>query len=512
MLATAVGINSQAGIIFALLGAAEIELEEEGSKQKSNTIAVTETAEKNKGKKNNPAAPLAPSEDIKLKNKSHLSEAVTTTTEEPTTTSGEGEPEVKNVTVNKKEKSVLQAKLTKLAIQIGYGGTVIAVMTVMILILRYSITHFVIKKEPWHVSHIRHYVNHFIVGVTVLVVAVPEGLPLAVTLALAYSVRKMMFDNNLVRHLDACETMGNATAICSDKTGTLTTNRMTVVQCFLAGKTYKSLPNHASLPKPLVDLIIYSISINSGYTSRLLPPREKGGYPTQVGNKTECALLGFVTDIGKSYSMIREEIPEDTLYKVYTFNSQRKSMTTVIQLNNGNFRVFTKGASEILLKKCKFIIGQDGKFHSFPKIELHSMVDDVIEPMASQGLRTICVAYRDFVKEDPQENETLFSEEPDWEMENEIVSKLTCLCVLGIEDPVRDEVRLMSGDSRTSLVCVLGIEDAVRDEVRLMSGDSRTSLICVLGIEDAVRDEIRTNVRRQLVGPHLSVCLALKTQ
>ena len=70
-----------------------------------------------------------------------------------------------------------------------FAGTVIAVMTVMILILRYSITHFVINKEPWHASHIRHYVNHFIVGVTVLVVAVPEGLPLAVTLALAYSVR-----------------------------------------------------------------------------------------------------------------------------------------------------------------------------------------------------------------------------------------------------------------------------------------------------------------------------------
>ena len=78
-----------------------------------------------------------------------------------------------------------------------------------------------------------------IIGVTVLVVAVPEGLPLAVTLSLAYSVKKMMADNNLVRHLDACETMGNATTICSDKTGTLTTNRMTVVQAFCCGKHWK---------------------------------------------------------------------------------------------------------------------------------------------------------------------------------------------------------------------------------------------------------------------------------
>merc|ERR1719500_2198775 len=100
------------------------------------------------------------------------------------------------------EKSVLQAKLTNLAINIGYGGMAISF-------------------------------------VTVLVVAVPEGLPLAVTLSLAYSVKKMMSDNNLVRHLDACETMGNATTICSDKTGTLTTNRMTVVQAYLCSHHYK---------------------------------------------------------------------------------------------------------------------------------------------------------------------------------------------------------------------------------------------------------------------------------
>ncbi len=73
--------------------------------------------------------------------------------------------------------------------------------------------------------------------------------------------------------------------------------------------------------------------------------------PKQVGNKTECALLGFVLDIGQSYEAVREEWPEDRLYKVYTFNSVRKSMSTVIKLSNGNFRLFSKGASEIILKK-----------------------------------------------------------------------------------------------------------------------------------------------------------------
>jgi Ca2+ transporting ATPase len=112
----------------------------------------------------------------------------------------------------------------------------VAVLTVLILIVTFCVETFAIEKKEWSAYYIQHFVKFFIIGVTVLVVVVPEGLPLAVTLALAYSVRKMMLDNNLVRHLDACETMGNATAICSDKTGTLTTNRMTVVQSYIAGK------------------------------------------------------------------------------------------------------------------------------------------------------------------------------------------------------------------------------------------------------------------------------------
>ena len=104
-------------------------------------------------------------------------------------------------------------------------GSTIAVLTVVILIVTFCIQKFVIDQEPWKNEYFNSFVKFLIIGVTVLVVAVPEGLPLAVTLSLAYSVKKMMKDNNLVRHLDACETMGNATAICSDKTGTLTTNR-----------------------------------------------------------------------------------------------------------------------------------------------------------------------------------------------------------------------------------------------------------------------------------------------
>jgi P-type E1-E2 ATPase len=114
-------------------------------------------------------------------------------------------------------------------------GSFVAMCTVLILLIRFSISNYLVNNKAFSLADLNYFIKYLIIGVTVLVVAVPEGLPLAVTLSLAYSVKKMMKDNNLVRHLDACETMGNATSICSDKTGTLTTNRMTAVQSYING-------------------------------------------------------------------------------------------------------------------------------------------------------------------------------------------------------------------------------------------------------------------------------------
>ncbi|KAH0949096.1 hypothetical protein HN011_006226 [Eciton burchellii] len=413
MLVSAVGVNSQAGIIFTLLGAAVDEREQAIKKMKKGeeTVEITGNSHVTGGSVGKHEA-----------GENHHAPAPPSAAES-----------------GKKEKSVLQAKLTKLAIQIGYAGSTIAVLTVVILIIQFCVSTFVIQAKPWRNTYAGDLVRHLIIGVTVLVVAVPEGLPLAVTLSLAYSVKKMMKDNNLVRHLDACETMGNATAICSDKTGTLTTNRMTVVQSYICEKMSKT-PNFSDIPSHIGELILQAISINSAYTSRIMESQDPTELPMQVGNKTECALLGFVLALGKKYQTVRDDYPEETFTRVYTFNSVRKSMSTVIPRRGGGYRLFTKGASEIIMKKCAFIYGRDGHLETFTREMQERLVKNVIEPMACNGLRTISIAYRDFVPGKAEINQVHIDNEPNWDDEDNLVNNLTCLCIVGIEDPVRPEV------------------------------------------------------------------------
>uniref|UniRef100_A0A2K6SG67 Calcium-transporting ATPase n=1 Tax=Saimiri boliviensis boliviensis TaxID=39432 RepID=A0A2K6SG67_SAIBB len=396
MLVTAVGVNSQTGIIFTLLGAGGEEEEKKDKKGKPNPLAAADGAA---------ASNAADSANASLVN----GMSPTATKQQDGAAAMEMQPlksaeggdadDRKKASMHKKEKSVLQGKLTKLAVQIGkagHGGS--ALLTACL---------------P---SASRHPM-------------LPRPSPHCCPLTCPFS-QKMMKDNNLVRHLDACETMGNATAICSDKTGTLTTNRMTVVQAYVGDVHYKEIPDPSSINTKTMELLVNAIAINSAYTTKILPPEKEGALPRQVGNKTECGLLGFVLDLKQDYEPVRSQMPEEKLYKVYTFNSVRKSMSTVIKLPDESFRMYSKGASEIVLKKCCKILNGAGEPRVFRPRDRDEMVKKVIEPMACDGLRTICVAYRDFPS----------SPEPDWDNENDILNDLTCICVVGIEDPVRPEV------------------------------------------------------------------------
>lgn len=154
--------------------------------------------------------------------------------------------------------------------------------------------------------------------------------------------------------------------------------------------------------------------------------------PKQIGNKTECALLGFVNELGESYEKYRSENPNDSFAKVYTFNSARKMMSTIIKnpINN-SFRLHTKGASEIVLAKCSHYLDSNCQKVKLTDEKYSSIIKNIVEKMASNGLRTICIAYRDF---DATKTNS------DWDDEANIISDLTCLCLVGIEDPVRPEV------------------------------------------------------------------------
>ncbi|XP_025019993.1 plasma membrane calcium-transporting ATPase 2 isoform X2 [Python bivittatus] len=445
MVVTAVGVNSQTGIIFTLLGAGGEEEDKKDKKDSSHSSfhppPTTDGAASTIATDNaNTSLVNGKMQDGNMENsqnKAKQQDGAAAMEMQPLKSAegGEGdEKDKRKSNMPKKEKSVLQGKLTKLAVQIGKAGLVMSAITVIILVLYFTIENFVVNKKPWLPEctpvYVQYFVKFFIIGVTVLVVAVPEGLPLAVTISLAYSVKKMMKDNNLVRHLDACETMGNATAICSDKTGTLTTNRMTVVQAYVGDVHYKEIPDPDSVPAKTLDFLVNAIAINSAYTTKILPPEKEGGLPRQVGNKTECGLLGFVLDLKQDYQLVRNQMPEEKLYKVYTFNSVRKSMSTVIKMPDDGFRMYSKGASEIVLKKCSKILNAAGEPRIFRPRDRDEMVKKVIEPMACDGLRTICVAFRDFPS----------NPEPDWDNENDILTDLTCICVVGIEDPVRSEV------------------------------------------------------------------------
>nr|XP_018902399.1 PREDICTED: plasma membrane calcium-transporting ATPase 2-like [Bemisia tabaci] len=346
--------------------------------------------------------------------------------------------------------SYLQKKLSLVAVKISYVATALAVVVTLILILRFTATQYSFNDDRFEVVSFLGYTMHFIfIGVSILLVAIPEGLPMSIAIGLTYTVKQMLKDNCLVRHINACEKMGNATSICCDKTGVLTTNRMAVVQAFISQVPWRTIPQFELLPKTVGELIVESIAYNCSYISNVIPSDRIGALPSYVGNRTECALLRFSLNLGQDYHSLRKKIPEEDLVHVYPFDSERKMMSTVIQTERG-YRVFTKGATEVILAKCSRFHAEDSAVKPMTEKDLKSFLYKVNNPMANDGLRTIAIAYRDF--RDKYEC---------WEDEKEVVKDMILLCILGIEDPIRPEapvairqcqeagvtVRMLTGDN-----------------------------------------------------------------
>ena len=243
--------------------------------------------------------------------------------------------------------------------------------------------------------------NTFMIAVTLIVVSVPEGLPMSVTLSLALSMKRMLASNNLVRKIHACETMGAATVICTDKTGTLTQNRMTVAEArFLVD-----------------DKVLVEQSIAANSTAHI---KEEDGNDKVMGNPTEGALLLWLKSRGDDPMALRASFE---VYDQLTFSTERKYMATVVR-HEGKLRLLIKGAPEIVLGLCTEIAGGASR----------EEILEILRGYQAKAMRTLGFAYKDMAADAYPEG-ALDPKSPDT-----VIGGLTFIGLTAISDPVRPTV------------------------------------------------------------------------
>ena len=355
------------------------------------------------------------------------------------------------------ENTPLQVKLNSLADWIAKLGSAAALLLFIVLFIKFCVQLPGSNESPSEKG--QRFMQIFIVSVTVVVVAVPEGLPLAVTLALSFATVKMLRDNNLVRVLKACETMGNATTVCSDKTGTLTQNKMTVVAMTLGkassfGGNDKPLGKTQDDVQPVSRITNVSIAeftkdlgsngqnllIQSNVLNSTAFDGSHDGVNTFICSKTEVALLTFCRDhLGAG--AVQEIRSDAKVVQVIPFDSKYKFSAIAIKLARGGYRVYVKGASEILLEKCTSVVSkpssQDVNSEYMSEAD-KKMFGATISSYAGQTLRTIGSSYRDFDSWPPPGAES--SEVAGTADINAIHQDMTLIAIYGIKDPLRPSV------------------------------------------------------------------------
>ncbi|KAG7929956.1 hypothetical protein KL925_000698 [Ogataea polymorpha] len=321
------------------------------------------------------------------------------------------------------EETPLQARLSHLADGIARFGFLAAIILFIVLFIKFCVKLGTDYKYLTGAQKGTKFLNILITAITIIVVAVPEGLPLAVTLALAFATTRMTKDGNLVRVLKSCETMGGATAICSDKTGTLTENRMRVVRGFIGDNDFDYTVSRDNgeadlgtisdnLKNSLLDnILLNSTAFEASKEEQISRVQKKGLFkkgdkPQKakveepfVGSKTECALLLLAQE---RFHAINENTPlelireqsQHRIVQVIPFESSRKWGGIVVKTSSG-YRFYIKGASELVFSRCTARTTLDGKIvpiTSATKEEITSKITD----LAEHALRTLCLAHCDF--------------------------------------------------------------------------------------------------------------------
>lgn len=390
------------------------------------------------------------------------------------------------------ENTPLQLKLNVLAELIAKIGSIAGIILFSTLMIRFIVQLATGSPVRTADQNGMAFVQILIISVTLVVVAVPEGLPLAVTLALAFATKRMTKENLLVRVLGSCETMANSSVICTDKTGTLTRNVMSVVagSVGINAKFVRKLednqartnanrsrsPHRSSgsntprddfsidqsmlntvLSRPLLSLFNAAIAVNS---TAFEDEEKETGKLVFVGSKTETALLNFAKELG--WADYKETRDAATVVQMIPFSSERKAMGAVVKTEHG-FRFYVKGASEILTKLCSSHVVVEQHGSSRPSTESDDVevadIDGVSEEnmtrtiifYANQTLRTIALCYRDFPSWPPPGMQGTAIDDVPYDV---IAQNLTLIGIVGIEDPLRDGVREAVADCHKAGVAV----------------------------------------------------------
>ncbi|XP_059448904.1 putative calcium-transporting ATPase 13, plasma membrane-type [Corylus avellana] len=328
------------------------------------------------------------------------------------------------------EQTPLQARLNKLTSSIGKVGLLVAFLVLVVLLVRYFTGNTTDdngnKEFNGNKTKVDDIVNAVVgivaAAVTIVVVAIPEGLPLAVTLTLAYSMKRMMVDQAMVRKLSACETMGSATTICTDKTGTLTLNQMKVTKFWLGKETFTA-GSYSSIAEYVLKLVQEGVALNT--TGSVYMPNS-GSEIEFSGSPTEKAILSWaVLDLNMEMEQFMQSC---TILYVEAFNSQKKRSGVLMRRKADNtIHVHWKGAAEMILKMCSSYYDASGIVKDLDDAE-QMKFEQIIQGMAASSLRCIAFAHKQ-VSEEYQENKRLEED------------GLTLLGLVGLKDPCRSGVK-----------------------------------------------------------------------
>jgi Ca2+-transporting ATPase len=345
------------------------------------------------------------------------------------------------------EQTPLQARLNKLTSSIGKVGLAVAALVLTVMLIRYFTGNTEDEAGNREYNGVDRNLNDvfnsvlriFAAAVTIVVVAIPEGLPLAVTLTLAYSMKRMMADQAMVRKLSACETMGSANIICTDKTGTLTLNQMTVTKFWL-GKDDKGESYFDSISSNLLELFHQGVGLN---TTGSISNAVSGSTPEFSGSATEKAILSWaVFELRMDMEKLKQN---STILHVETFNSEKKrSGVSVMKKDDNTVHVHWKGAAEMVLNMCSNYYSSTGEIKPINQDE-RAEFETIIQRMAASSLRCIAFAHKQI--EDNHEN---LREDG-----------LTLLGLVGIKDPCRP------GAKKAIQIC-----RAAGVDIKMITGDN----------------------------------------